>query len=78
RHWFISDSNGAKREVEGAGVVGEQPILEPSQMHYYTSWCPLETEIGMMKGTFLMEKEDGSTFKVVVPEFQMLVPHRMN
>ncbi len=79
RHWFIYDSNGAKREVEGEGVIGEQPILKPNEFHQYASWLPLMTEIGMMHGTFLMQREsDLSTFKVVVPEFQLIVPFKMN
>lgn len=78
RHWFIHDSLGGTREVEGAGVVGEQPILKATQMHHYNSWCPLDSEIGMMQGTFLMKRKNGSTFKVLVPDFQMLVPHKMN
>lgn len=79
RHWFIYDSNGAQREVEGKGVIGEQPILTPNEFHQYSSWSPLATEIGMMHGTFLMQREsDSSTFKVIVPEFQLIVPYKMN
>lgn len=79
RHWFIYDSNGEIREVEGEGVIGEQPTLSPAQYHQYSSWCPLATEIGLMTGTFLMQrKSDGSTFKVQVPEFKMITPYRLN
>jgi len=78
RHWFIIDSNGIKREVEGEGVIGQQPVLEPGQKHEYVSGCDLQTEMGKMYGTYLMEKTgDGSTFQVEIPEFQMTVPYKL-
>ena len=78
RHWFIIDSNGLHREIEGEGVVGLQPVLLPAESHQYTSWCPLMTEIGKMYGTFLMEKEDGTSFHARIPEFKLIAPHKMN
>ncbi|MCB9284982.1 MAG: Co2+/Mg2+ efflux protein ApaG [Lewinellaceae bacterium] len=78
RHWYIFDSIGLTREVEGEGVIGQQPVLQPSESHQYTSWCPLMTEIGKMYGTFLMEKEDGTTFRARIPEFQLIAPQKMN
>ena len=79
RHWFILDSNGRKREVEGEGVVGQQPVLEPGQSYEYSSWCPLMTDIGKMYGTFLMKRRsDKRFFKVVVPEFKLVPPFKLN
>lgn len=79
RHWFIFDSNGEYREVEGKGVIGEQPVLHPGDVHEYESACNLTTEIGKMKGYYLMQRQlDRSDFRVAVPEFQMIVPHRLN
>lgn len=79
RHWFISDSNGQKREVEGVGVIGEQPIIEPNQKHQYSSWCPLDTDMGEMYGAYLMERSfDGQLFKAKVPLFKFIVPERLN
>jgi ApaG protein len=79
RHWFIYDANGSLREVEGEGVVGQQPVLEPGEMHEYISGCNLKTGIGKMKGTYLMERVvDGKQFKVRIPEFSMIVPYRLN
>jgi ApaG protein len=79
RHWFISDSNGIKREVEGEGVIGQQPILNPGDSHAYSSWCPLMTDIGKMHGTFLMKKvTDDRLFKVTVPEFKLIPPFKTN
>ncbi len=79
RHWFIFDSNGQYSEVKGEGVVGEQPILNSGQTHEYDSYCSLKTDIGMMWGTFLMKRmEDNSVFEVKIPEFQLIVPSRLN
>ena len=79
RHWFIFDSNGTVREVEGDGVVGQQPVLEPGESHEYVSGCNLKTEIGKMKGTYLMERVvDGKRFKVNITQFSMIVPYKLN
>ena len=56
RHWFIHDANTIIREVEGEGVVGQQPVLEPGQDHKYVSGCNLKSGIGKMKGTYLFER----------------------
>ncbi|BDC98670.1 Co2+/Mg2+ efflux protein ApaG [Persicobacter psychrovividus] len=79
RHWKIHDSNGQTREVEGDGVVGQQPVLEPGQSHKYVSGCNLKTGIGKMLGRYAMERQlDGKQFDVAIPEFNMIVPFRMN
>ncbi|MBC8111938.1 MAG: Co2+/Mg2+ efflux protein ApaG [Verrucomicrobia bacterium] len=79
RHWFIYDANGTIREVEGEGVIGQQPVLEPGEVHEYVSGCNLKTNIGKMKGTYLMERIlDGKQFKVAIPEFTMISPYRLN
>ncbi|WMJ74766.1 Co2+/Mg2+ efflux protein ApaG [Cytophagaceae bacterium ABcell3] len=79
RHWYIHDANGLVREVEGEGVVGQQPVLEPGQSHEYISGCNLKTEIGKMKGCYTMEKiVDGSKFPVNIPEFVLAAPFKMN
>ena len=79
RHWYIYESSGQMREVEGIGVVGLQPELEPGDIHEYTSACDLSTEIGKMHGTYLMERmSSGKRFYVNIPEFVMVVPHALN
>lgn len=79
RHWFIYDSNNTQKEVEGEGVVGQQPVLEPGETHQYVSGCNLKTGIGKMNGTYLMERVvDGKQFKVVIPEFVLILPYLLN
>ena len=79
RHWFIFDSNGIKSEVEGDGVVGDQPILIPGQSYQYVSGCNLLSDMGKMGGVYIMEREiDGEVFHVTIPEFMMVVPYKFN
>jgi ApaG protein len=79
RHWYIHDANTKLKEVEGEGVVGQQPTLEPGQRHTYTSGCNLKSGLGKMHGTFLMQRVmDGKKFKVAIPEFTMVVPFKLN
>ena len=79
RHWFICDAIGTKREVEGEGVVGQQPTLNPGESHQYVSWCPLSNDIGKMYGTFLMvTRPENKEFFVRIPEFKLIAPHRLN
>jgi ApaG protein len=79
RHWTIFDSNGTKRDVEGEGVVGQQPIIEPGNNHEYVSGCNLKTDIGSMKGSYEMKRiVDGQTFQVNIPEFYLITPFKLN
>jgi ApaG protein len=79
RHWHIFDSNGTKREVEGEGVVGQQPIIEPGDNHEYVSGCNLKTDMGKMKGSYEMERiVDGLKFRVNIPEFYLIAPYKLN
>lgn len=79
RHWYIIDSNGTNREVEGEGVVGVQPTLQPGERYQYVSGCNLHSEMGKMHGLYIMENlMDKATFEVKIPVFEMVVPFKMN
>lgn len=79
RQWFIFDSNSSRREVEGEGVVGLQPIINPGESHAYVSGCNLKTDVGSMKGTYLMKRVvDDAEFEVDIPEFQLIAPYKLN
>lgn len=79
RHWYIFDSNGVIREVEGEGVIGKQPVLAPGETHQYASWSPLTTEMGKMSGTYLFKRQsDNKEFRVKIPDFQLLAPFKLN
>jgi len=79
RHWVITDGLGQVQEVDGPGVVGEQPILEPGERFVYTSGTPLPTPSGFMQGSYAMRVIDsGEVFDVVVPVFSLDSPHGMH
>ncbi len=79
RHWFINDATHPQREVEGDGVVGLQPIIEPGNTHQYVSGCNIKSDIGKMYGYYTMEQLiDGKEFKVTIPSFNLIVPYVMN
>lgn len=79
RYWQIYDAGYLMRKVEGEGVVGRQPVLEPGQSHQYVSGCNLKSGIGKMKGSYLMERiVDGKHLRVNIPEFVMTAPYRSN
>lgn len=74
RHWIITDGRGARHSVEGEGVVGEQPMIEPGGSFDYVSGCPLATPTGSMQGNYHMMGEDGSGFDVAIPQFALVAP----
>jgi ApaG protein len=79
RHWFIYDSNSINREVEGEGVIGQQPVLEPGETYQYVSGCNLRTALGKMKGNYLMERlEDKKQFYINIPSFVLAAPLKLN
>jgi ApaG protein len=79
RYWLIRDSNGEITEVEGEGVVGQQPVMEPGEKHQYVSGCHLKTSMGKMEGSYLMERQfDGYRFPAFIPAFNMIAPFLLN
>ncbi|MCK5425842.1 MAG: Co2+/Mg2+ efflux protein ApaG [Emcibacter sp.] len=75
RYWRITDSQGRTEEVQGEGVVGEQPVIEPGYVFEYTSGAPLTTASGFMAGHYKMHKNDGSSFEVEIPAFSLDSPY---
>jgi ApaG protein len=78
RHWIITDATGHTDEVQGPGVVGEQPVLAPGESFQYTSGCPLRTSSGVMRGTYHMVDEDGGHFDVEIAAFALHEPYTVH
>ena len=74
RRWTITDGLNRINEVEGSGVVGEQPELKPREAFRYVSNCPLATPSGAMKGSYSMVTDEGELFDVEIPEFSLHMP----
>jgi len=78
RHWRITDANEHLQEVKGMGVIGEQPLIAPGESYTYTSGVILETETGLMEGTYQMRADDGELFDAPIPTFALVPPHAMH
>ena len=79
RKWEIFDSFGLIREVEGEGVIGEQPMLSVGEAHEYNSWCNLSADIGRMRGTYLMvDMATQERFEIQIPAFNLVADYRKN
>jgi ApaG protein len=75
RHWRITDSDGRVQEVNGSGVIGQNPVLEPGGRFEYTSGAPLTTPSGMMQGSYRLEDETGETVDARIPLFALDSPY---
>ena len=79
RFWNIRDIGYANRNISGDSVAGQQPVIEPGKTHEYVSGCTLKSGIGKMWGYYEVEKVmDGKKFRVNIPEFEMIVPFKLN
>ncbi|WNF47392.1 Co2+/Mg2+ efflux protein ApaG [Pseudomonas sp. SG20056] len=74
RHWVITDGDGRVQEVRGAGVVGQQPLIEAGASHTYSSGTVMTTRVGIMQGSYQMLAEDGKRFDAVIAPFRLAVP----
>ena len=78
RHWIITDGVGHTEEVQGPGVVGEQPVLAPGESFQYSSSCPLKTPTGRMHGTYQMARANGSQFDIEIAPFALKARYTVN
>ena len=74
RHWIITDGDGRVQEVRGAGVVGQQPHLQPGESHTYSSGTVMATKVGNMHGSYQMLADDGKRFDATIAPFRLAVP----
>jgi ApaG protein len=74
RHWVITDGDGRVQEVRGAGVVGQQPLIEAGASHTYSSGTVMTTRVGIMQGSYQMLAEDGKRFDASIAPFRLAVP----
>jgi len=75
RNWIIIDANGKIINIQGDGVVGEFPILQPGESFEYTSGTPLKTSNGFMQGFYLMSQSNGEQLKIDIPTFSLDSPY---
>ena len=78
RHWIIVDGLDRIEEVQGPGVICEQPVLAPGESFKYSSWCPLKTPTGVMRGTYQMVRAGGSGFDIEIAPFALKARYAVN
>lgn len=79
RHWYIKDTATSMRQVEGEGVVGQTPIIEPGTNYSYESGCNLTSDMGSMRGSYkFMRVDDDTVFEAEIPEFNLTAPWKSN
>ena len=78
RYWHIKDGKGQTEDVHGPGVVGKTPSIKPKGVFEYTSFCPLQTPVGFMEGSYRMISENGKQFDVAIPRFKLIAPQFLN
>ncbi len=78
RHWLITEASGEQQEVKGLGVIGEQPLLNPSEYFEYTSGTVINSPMGEMHGTYQMVAEDGTRFEAVIQPFALSMPRTLH
>jgi ApaG protein len=78
RHWIITDALDHAEEVKGPGVVGERPVLAPGESYKYSSWCPLKTPTGTMRGTYQMLRAGGGQFDIEIAPFGLKAKYVVN
>lgn len=74
RHWIITDGNNTIREIEGEGVVGEQPHILPGETYRYSSGAILSTKTGTMEGSYKMQSNSGLRFDAIIKPFGLIHP----
>jgi len=78
RHWLITDGNQHIQEVQGEGVVGEQPVIDPESSYTYTSGAVLATSVGSMQGHYEMSTDEGTQFKTPIAAFTLARPNALH
>ncbi len=78
RHWIITDAGGEVEEVRGEGVIGQQPLIGAGETFSYSSFCPLATDYGFMRGSFGMVKGDSVRFEAAIAPFVLLTQAQLN
>lgn len=78
RYWLITDGDGKSNEVQGSGVVGQQPLIQPGKSYSYSSSASFATPVGFMQGFYLMSDEQGNRYKVSIPAFRLALPGQLH
>jgi ApaG protein len=73
RKWVVTDADGDTVVVEGDGVVGKFPRLEPGEEFSYNSYHTIGSD-SAAEGAYIGITEEGSPVLVRIPRFEMKAP----
>jgi ApaG protein len=73
RKWVVTDAGGDTQVVEGDGVVGKFPRLEPGEQFSYNSYHTIGSD-SAAEGAYIGITEEGSPVLVRIPRFEMKAP----
>lgn len=78
RRWVVTDGNQKQLEIQGEGVIGEQPVIEPNSSYQYSSGTVLETNVGSMFGHYNMVTQNGEEFRAEINAFTLAKPNALH
>ncbi len=78
RHWVIIDANQQRQEVNGIGVIGEQPLIASGDSYHYSSGVVLNTPVGTMHGSYQLEDKTGNTIEAPIHPFLLAMPNKVH
>lgn len=78
RYWLITHGSGRQEQVEGEGVVGQQPVIEPGASHRYSSGAILDSPVGTMEGYYEFRDAEGNRFRAEIDRFRLSIPGIIN
>lgn len=74
RKWVVTNQRGEVMALEGEGVVGQTPTIEPGGAFNYNSFHLLDTPGAVAEGSYLGLDALGRRVLARIPKFQMQVP----
>lgn len=73
RKWVVKNARGEITAVEGDGVVGEFPRIEPGESFSYNSFHLNDTKTAVAEGSYIGMDEQGRKVLTRIPKFEMVV-----
>lgn len=73
RKWIVTDSAGGRVVVEGDGVVGKFPCLEPGESFSYNSYHVIGLD-SIAEGAFIGLTGSGEAVVTRIPQFELRIP----
>jgi ApaG protein len=75
RKWIVTNERGEVTAVEGDGVVGQFPTINPGDKFSYNSFHLVDTRTAVAEGSYLGVDASGRTVLTRIPRFKLVVPN---